>query len=93
MLTEKDQLILLELLGGKKTRIWLLKNTKLFCNEPDFYNRMNRLKELGVVFGSAYWKLTNKGILLAKLLALLPNNPKDYTKNLKSEIIEFIYEP
>lgn len=94
MLTEKDQLVLLELLFyGRKTRTWLLKNTKLFCNEPDFYNRMNRLKNFGLVQGSAFWSLTFKGEILTKLLALLPNNSKDYAKNLRSEIIEFEYNP
>jgi len=63
---------------------------------------MKKLKDWGLVFNNGeninknnpkQWKLTFKGELRAKLIALDENNPKNYCANLRDELIEFAFEP
>jgi len=90
MLTDKEQLILLELLTHEKlSRKEFIKNTNLFCNDAYFFKKMKKLRTMGLLHGSAFWKLTFKGYIRAKLIALDGNNPKDYAKNLKKDVVLF----
>jgi len=106
MLSEKQQMLLLEILNcfarTKKqdlTKNWFLKNTDLFYNTPDFYSKMHDLKEQGLMMNDGIssrakeklWFLTFKGEILAKTLATLPNNEK-FKKHLKSEVVEVEFE-
>ena len=102
MLSEPEQIILLELLlHGKLNRNWFLKNTNFFSNTPDFFKRMAKLKDYGLImndgkidrFKQKDYFLTFKGEIRAKLIALDRNNPKNYTINLRSELIDFEYNP
>jgi len=97
MLSEKEQIVLLELLfHGNLTRKWFLKNTDCFYTTTDFFQRMKKLKDFGLVMNdgininkdnSKSWYLTFKGQLRAKLIALDKNNPKDYGKNKKDVVL------
>lgn len=90
------------LFHDKLSRSWFLKNTDCFSNSNDFFVALRDLKEFNLITcdgeninknNPKLWRLTFKGELRAKLLGLDKNNPKDYTKNLKDEIIEFEYNP
>ncbi len=107
MLSEKEQLILLELLfHGKLDRNWFLKNTEIFCNSPEFFKIMANLKEYRLIANNGFninksinkntpkvWFLTWRGEMLAIWLAKLPNNPKDYRRNVKEKFYAFFYDP
>ena len=97
MLEKKEQIILLELLFHESlSRIWFLKNTKLFYSTSDFFQVMAKLKKFNLVYNDGFrvdknnpklWHLTLKGQLRAKLIALDKNNPKDYRKNKKDVVL------
>ena len=93
MLSRKEQLILLRFLKCEKLTMNECLKKKMFTSQSDFYATMQKLSSFGLIHGSAFWSLTLKGRIRAKLIALDPNNDEDYTKNLRSEIIEFVYNP
>ena len=64
-----------------------------FDDEKELLKCMGRLERWNLIHGSEFWKLTFKGETIAKILASLPNNPKNYSKNLREEIIGFRYCP
>lgn len=93
MLNEQEQKLLLKLLKFKRLTKKDFLGKKLCGSESHFYCITARLGSYGLIHGSHYWELTFKGLILAKLLALLPNNDEDYTKYTEEEIIEFEYCP
>ena len=93
MLDKKEQQILLELLQFKKLKVKQLLDLIPFDNDKDCFRCVRKLERWNLIHGSKFWHLTFKGKIRSKLIALDKNNPKDYTKNLKSEIVEFEYIP
>jgi len=93
VLEEKDQLILLELLFHGRLKIHEMLDLIHFEDDRECFKHIRRLERWNLIHGSAYWRLTFYGNVRARLIALDQNNPKDYKKNLGSEIIEFSYEP
>jgi len=93
MLEEKDQLILLELLFHGRLKIHDLLNLIPFNNDKECFKHVRRLERWKLIHGSTFWGLTFHGKVRAKLISLDRNNPKNYSVNLRSEIIEFAFEP
>jgi len=97
MLRIEEQYILLELLRHERLTNKELINIdvrgiNVFKDDNDYYTSVRKLERWGLIHGSKFWSLTFKGKIRAKLIALDGNNPKDYTKGLKNEVVWFEFE-